>query len=250
MRTRAAIPVLMAGHRSTALSPVPPPPRWRFRNACRFLASLRNIQAALATAPLLLVLALLPAAAHAGGGPFGIDHELGRGDNGVFNRSAQAGLEYGSVAFIAAGALLLGNDSELGHTFWQSADSSVLAGLSAQVLKHVFSRARPIQGDNPDAWFQGHGDQSFPSGEETLQAAWVTPFILDYYHEHPWIWSLELLPIYDGYARMKSQAHWQSDIIAAWLLGSGFGYWAAHRKVPLLVEILPDGVSVGFYKRF
>jgi len=201
------------------------------------------------TAPLLLLLILLPAAAHAGGGPFGIDHELGKGDTGIFNRNAQIGLEYGSVAFIAAGSLLLGNQSEVGHQFWQSADSAVFAGLSAQVLKYAFRRARPRQGLGPNAWFQSH-DQSFPSGEETLQAAWVTPFILDNYRQHPWIWSLELLPLYDGYARMKSQAHWQSDIIVGWLLGSGFGYWAVHRRIPLLVEILPGGASVGFYKRF
>ncbi|MHB8813971.1 MAG: phosphatase PAP2 family protein [Steroidobacteraceae bacterium] len=216
----------------------------------RAFMSVRSSRAPLLAAPLLLLLTLLPAIAHAGGGPFGIDYELGKGDTGIFNRGAQTGLEYGSVAFVAAGALLLGNDNELGHTFWQSADSTLLSGLSADVLKYAFSRARPIQGDDPNAWFQGHGDASFPSGEETLQAAWVTPFILDYYHEHPWVWALELLPIYDGYARMKSQAHWQSDIIAGWLLGSGFGYWAAHRKVPLVVQILPGGVSVGFYKRF
>ena len=198
---------------------------------------------------LLLLLVLVPAVAHAGG-PFGIDYELHRGDTGIFNRNAQTGLEYGSWAFVAAGALILGNDNQLGHTFWQSADSAVLAGLSVQVLKRVFSRARPDQGNNPNAWFQGRGDQSFPSGEETLQASWVTPFILDYYPSHPWVWALELLPIYDGYARMKSQAHWQSDITAGWVLGSGFGYWAAHRKVPLLVQILPGGVSIGFYKRF
>jgi membrane-associated phospholipid phosphatase len=209
--------------------------------------SLRNLRAARAAQ--LLVLMVLPAIAQAGGGPFGIDHELGKGDTGIFNRNAQVGLELGSVAFVAAGSLFLGNDDPLGHEFWQSADSAVFAGLSAQVLKYAFRRARPQQGLGPNAWFRG-GDQSFPSGEETLQAAWVTPFILDNYREHPWIWSLELLPIWDGYARMKSQAHWQSDIIAGWLLGSGFGYWAAHRQVPLLVEILPGGVSVGFYKRF
>ena len=217
----------------------------------RVSVSQRHLRATLAASQLLLFLALLPGIAHAGGGPFGIDYELGRGDTGIFNRNAQTGLEVGSWAFVAAGALFLGNDNKLGHTFWQSADSAVLAGLSAQVLKYAFRRARPDQGDDPNAWFHGHGGgQSFPSGEEALQASWVTPFILDYYHDHPWVWTLELLPIYDGYARMKSQAHWQSDIIAGWLLGSGFGYWAAHRDVPLLVEILPGGVSVGFYKKF
>jgi membrane-associated phospholipid phosphatase len=215
----------------------------------RARAYLRTLRGGIACAQLLLLIALLPAVAYAGGGPFGIDYELGKGDTGVFNRSAQLGLEYGSVAFIAAGSLFLGNDNQLGHEFWQSADSAVLAGLSAQVLKYAFRRARPIQGQGPNAWFQGT-DQSFPSGEETLQAAWVTPFILDNYREHPWIWSLELLPMWDGYARMKSQAHWQSDILVGWLLGSGFGYWATQRKIPLLVEILPGGASVGFYKRF
>lgn len=220
------------------------------RNRCR--PGARSGQAASGGSlvfALLLIVMLLPAVARAGGGPFGIDSELHKGDTGIFSRNAQLGLEYGSVAFIAAGALTLGNDNRLGHTFWQAADSAVLAGLSAQVLKFAFRRARPDQGDNPNAWFQGK-DQSFPSGEVTLQASWVTPFILDYHRQHPWIWALELLPIYDGYARMKSQAHWQSDVIAGWALGSAFGYWATRRRIPLLVEILPRGLSVGFYKSF
>ena len=197
-----------------------------------------------------LLLGVLPATALAGGGPFGIDYELHRGDTGIFSRNVQVGLEYGAWAVEIGGALWLGNDDPLGHTFWQSADSSVLAGLSSEVLKYAFARARPIQGDGPNAWFRGHGNGSFPSGEVTLQASFVTPFIVDYSREHPWVWALELLPIYDGYARMKSQAHWQSDVIAGWALGSAWGYWAAQRRIPLLVEILPDGVSVGFAKRF
>lgn len=212
--------------------------------------SLLRPQGSCATLLAALLLALLPIVAQAGGGPFGIDHELGRGDTGIFSRNVQVGLEYGTVALVAAGALVLGNDTSLGHVFWQSADATVFAGLSATALKYAFSRARPRQGDDPGAWFRGHGHQSFPSGEETLQASFVAPFILDYHREHPWVWALELLPLYDGYARMKSQAHWQSDVIAGWLLGSGFGYWATRRKIPLLVEILPGGLSVGFVKRF
>lgn len=128
----------------------------------------------------------MPATAHTRRGPFGIDQELGKGDTGVLSRSAQVGLEYGSVTFIAAGALVPGNDNELTHAFWHSADSAVFAGLSAQVLKYAFRRARPFQDDDPNAWFQDH-DQSFPSGEVTLQAAWVTPFIVDYHRQQPWI---------------------------------------------------------------
>ncbi len=184
-------------------------------------------------------------------GPFGIDYRLKIQDkNGIFSRSNQLGLEFGTVAFEAAGALFLGNHKGLGHTFWQAADASVFAGAAAQVLKFAFSRARPYQNRGPNAFFAGHGDQSFPSGEVTLQASFVTPFILHYRHRYPWIWAAELLPIYDAYGRMKSQGHWQSDVLAGWVLGTAFGYWASQRKVPLLVEILPKGLSVGFVKRF
>ncbi|MGC8521777.1 MAG: phosphatase PAP2 family protein [Steroidobacteraceae bacterium] len=183
-------------------------------------------------------------------GPFGIDYRLKAQDkNGFFSRSNQLGLEFGTVAFEAAGALFLGNHKGLGHVFWQSADASVFAGFAADALKYTFRRARPFQSKGPNAFFQGT-DQSFPSGEVTLQASFVTPFILHYRHRYPWIWAAELLPVYDAYGRMKSQGHWQSDVIAGWLLGTAFGYWASQRKVPLLVEILPHGVSVGFYKRF
>lgn len=184
-----------------------------------------------------------------GHGPFGIDYRLKRGDrSGFFSRSNQRGLEYGTVAFEAAGALFLGNHKGLGHVFWQAADSSVFAGLAADALKYAFRRARPFQGKGPNAFFQGT-DQSFPSGEVTLQASFVTPFILHYRHRYPWIWAAELLPVYDAYGRMKSQGHWQSDVLAGWALGSAFGYWASQRKIPLLVEILPHGVSVGFVER-
>jgi undecaprenyl-diphosphatase len=51
-------------------------------------------------------------------------------------------------------------------------------------------------------------------------------------------------------ARLKSQAHWQSDVIAGWALGTGIGYWTSTRTTPLSVQVLPRGLSVGYYKRF
>ena len=84
----------------------------------------------------------------------------------------------------------------------------------------------------------------------TLQASFVTPFIVDYAHEHPWVWALEILPVYDAIGRLKSHAHWQTDVIAGWALGTGIGYWSAKRQVPLSVQLLPGGISVGLSKRF
>jgi undecaprenyl-diphosphatase len=49
---------------------------------------------------------------------------------------------------------------------------------------------------------------------------------------------------------MKSQAHWQTDVLASWALGTAVGYWATTRQTPIFVQVLPHGVSVGFSKRF
>lgn len=195
-----------------------------------------------------MMIALLLAAteeAHAG-----LDHRLRLDEDGVWARSDQVDLEYGVIALEVAGALWFGNDTEVGHTFWQSVDSSVISGLGAAALKYATGRPRPQQADAPGSWFKGTKYQSFPSGEVTLQASFVTPFIVDYIEEDPWIILLEALPIYDAAARLNSRAHWQSDVIAGFALGTGIGYWTTTRRTPFSVQILPKGVTVGFYKRF
>jgi undecaprenyl-diphosphatase len=183
-------------------------------------------------------------------GPLGIDHEWRLDESGIWARRYQTGLQFGTLAVELGGALWLGNDDPLGHTFWQSLDSSAVSGIAALALKRAFSRARPNQGGDPNQWFQGRCCESFPSGEVTLQAGFVTPLIVHYAHGHPWIWALEALPLYDSIARMKSQAHWQTDVLAGWALGSAVGYWAARRETPLTVEILPRGLTIGFSRRF
>ncbi|NNM61459.1 MAG: phosphatase PAP2 family protein [Steroidobacteraceae bacterium] len=198
----------------------------------------------------LLACTLIAPHARAGGGPIGIDHEWALDQSGIWARSDQTTLEFGVVALEAAGSLWYGNGNKLGHTFWQSADASIFAGLGATALKYTFSRARPYQGRGPNAWFQGSCCQSFPSGEVTLQASFVTPFIVNYHKQHPWVWALEALPVYDALARLKSQAHWQTDVLTGYVIGTAFGYWATTRRVPIMVGILPGGLSVGFYKKF
>ena len=188
--------------------------------------------------------------AHADGGPLGIDHAWALDQSGIWARHYQTALQFSVIAVEVGGALWLGNDDRLGHTFWQTMDSSVVAGIASEALKLTFSRARPNQGNDPDKWFQGRCCESFPSGEVTLQASFVTPLIVNYRNDTPWIWALELLPLYDSIARLKSQAHWQTDVLAGWALGSAVGYWSASRKTPIFVQVLPRGVSIGFSKRF
>ncbi|WP_035515491.1 phosphatase PAP2 family protein [Paraburkholderia nodosa] len=188
--------------------------------------------------------ALVVAGAHAGG----FDHKVAYDNSGIWNRNVQLALEYSVIATELGGAFWLGNDNELGHTFWQTLDASAISAVAAQGMKYAFGRQRPTAGKGPNQWFSG-GD-SFPSGEVTLQASFVTPFIVNYARRDPWVWSLELLPLYDSIARVKSQAHWQTDVLAGWALGTAVGYLSTRWDTPLFVQILPRGFTVGFSKRF
>jgi hypothetical protein len=198
-----------------------------------------------------LLLAAAPAA-FAGGGPFGIDHEWSYDNRGIWARPKQEVLEYAMIAFEVGGAVWEGGDSRFGHTLWQSVDSSVASGIVALALKYATSRVRPIDsGGDPNLWFKGHGNQSFPSGEVTLVSSGITPIVLEYRHDDPWVYALELLPVYDGIARMKVQAHWQSDVIAGFALGTGVGWLMhSHEGTPFVLSVLPHGFYIGLKKSF
>ena len=185
----------------------------------------------------------------AAGGPLGIDYALKYDDAGIWNRSYGLDLEYAVLGTTAIGALWLGNHDALGHAFWQDIDAEAICAVAAEGLKHAFGRARPFQGNNPNIWFH-RGYRSFPSGEVTLQAAFVTPIISGYIKQDPWIAALEVLPLYDAIARMKVHAHWQTDVIGGWLLGTGVGYWTSRLDVPLVVRPLPGGLTVGIATHF
>ncbi len=219
---------------------------FRMPRAERLEAAARWLCCALLV-PLLLA---APMHARAADGFLGIDHEIDLDQRGIWARKYQTALEYGVLAAGIGGSLWLGNDDELGHTLWQTVDSMAVSSIAAEALKLSLSRARPNQGNDPNQWFKGRCCDSFPSGEVTLQASFVTPFIVNYARDYPWLWSLELLPAYDAIARLKSQEHWQTDVIAGWVLGSAVGYWASTRSTPLSVQILPRGLSIGFYKKF
>ena len=196
------------------------------------------------------VLASLGASAAAAGGPLGIDHAIGADDAGPWKRRNQVVLEYGTIAIVLGNALWEGDQSPLGRTHWQAVDSLVIGAVSAQALKLAFSRARPTQTDSPNAWFQGHGHNSFPSGEVTEIASAITPYVLEYGADHPAVYLLELLPIYDAVARVKVRAHWQSDVLAGYALGTAVGYYAHSRPGSWTVDVLPRGITLGWSKRF
>ncbi|HEX7323822.1 MAG TPA: phosphatase PAP2 family protein [Rhodanobacteraceae bacterium] len=197
------------------------------------------------------ICALLPVqSALAGSGPFGIDHRVNVDNHGIWARKYQLDLEYGTIATVVIAPLLIGDQSKLGDTFWRTADSVVAAQAVAQVGKLVFQRERPRDTADPNLFFRGIHNSSFPSGEVTLVASAVTPFIVAYGHEHPAVYALELLPLYDSMARVKVRGHWQSDVLAGWAIGTLAGIWAEHRESPLILGWLPGGFHIGFIHRF
>ena len=191
-----------------------------------------------------------PPVVRAADGPLGIDHRLPFDDSGIWKRRNQMLLQDIAALVVVGGALWEGDQTRLGHTYWQSVDSVVLGVASTAVLKIAFSRARPAQSDNPNDWFQGHGHNSFPSGEVAAITSAITPFVLEYGAEYPAVYALELLPLYVAIARVKVQAHWQSDVLAAFALGTAVGYYAHGRPSSLTVGILPSGVTVGWHTKF
>jgi undecaprenyl-diphosphatase len=195
-----------------------------------------------------LILLAWSGIASASGGPLGIDHRLHYDNRGIWKRSNQKALLYGSVVTVGAGALAFGDNDELGDTFWRSVDAMVITGASTQVLKYGFGRERPSQTSDPGRF--SDGGQSFPSGEVAAISAAVTPFIVRYGDDHPAVYALALLPAYDAVARMKVHAHWQSDVLVGAAIGTGVGIWAAHRDSPLIVGWLPGGFSVGYVHHF
>lgn len=183
-------------------------------------------------------------------GPFGIDHMITKDESGIWSRKKQLDLQYGSFLVVVGGSLWEGKDSRLGKTFWQSTEAMLLTDVSAQGGKFIFKRERPRISNDPNAWFKTSKDASFPSGEVAHISAIVTPFIAEYSKDTPLVWALALLPLYDGVARMKSQAHWQSDVIAGAALGAGLGIYTHTNGDSLLINMLPNGITIGYKTKF
>lgn len=200
---------------------------------------------------LLLCLALLvPGGAFASGGPLGIDHRVHYDNSGIWKRSNQNVLMYGTITTVVGGALVFGDQDKLGDTFWRSLDAVAFSSASAQVLKLTFQRERPSDTNDPNRFFRGVHNQSFPSGEVTMVAAAVTPFMVNYGPDHPAVYALALLPAYDAVARLKVRGHWQTDVLAGAALGTGIGIWATRTHSPIILGWLPGGFQVGWVHRF
>lgn len=201
---------------------------------------------------LLFATVLLAApSARAGSGLLGLDHYVPLDDQGIWARHNQLLLIGTMLVGESVVAVWEGGDTRLGRTMWKSIDATLVGGVAAEGLKQVFTRARPSETTDPNQWFQGGGHASFPSGEVTIVTAIVTPLVLEYRHDHPAVYALELLPLYDAVARVRVHGHWQSDVLAGYALGSAAGYFMARRtRTPVVLSVMPHSVYVGWKRSF
>jgi len=179
-----------------------------------------------------------------------IDHTVSYDASGVWNPNVYRGLVGVLTAAQIGGAVWEGSETRFGKTMWQGIDAEIIGGVTATAGKYIFTRTRPSDGNNPCLWFQGGSNYSFPSGEASVAAALVTPYILEYGGDYPATYALLLLPLYVGAGRIKNQAHWQTDVLAGWAVGGLSGWFAHSRDVPIMIQLLPHGFQIGYGRQF
>jgi undecaprenyl-diphosphatase len=145
-----------------------------------------------------------------------------------------------------------GNKTEFGSTAWKATDAAITGAIASKAIAYGIGRQRPENSDSPHKWFSYGGGDSFPSGHVTTVTAIVTPYILNYQERHPEVWALAALPLFEAIGRVKANKHWNSDTIAGIGLGAFSGYLANNRKIPLILQYLPNGekIYIGYNLKF
>ena len=176
-----------------------------------------------------------------------IDKRVSQPTNSSFWTSHEDIPAYTMVGIIGL-SLYEGNESRIGKTAWKSIDALIVSTLFTETFKSLSRRMRPRYTDNPNFWLEkGH---SFPSQHVASMTAMVTPFILEYQDDYPLIHLLWGLPAHQMLGRVKAQAHWQTDVIAGFLIGAISGKIAYNMDSSILLNVSSDGVVVGWKHKF
>jgi membrane-associated phospholipid phosphatase len=155
-------------------------------------------------------------------------HDVLRGPNATESNLAETFRPLGTYAsFGVLGGVYLGgviaHDARAQETALDGLiASAIAAGVITPVLKEVTGRSRPASHKGTYDFHPFSGNASFPSGEAT-QAFAVGAVIAA---EYPNVW-VEILSYglagIVGFARMREDAHFASDVLAGALIGNGVG---------------------------
>lgn len=142
-------------------------------------------------------------------------------------------------AFYAGG--LLGHDAKAQETALDGLIASgIAAGVITPILKEVVGRSRPSTHKGVYDFHPFSGSASFPSGE-TTEAFAVASVIAT---EYPNTW-VEILAYGTatlvGFARMREDAHWASDVVTGALIGTCVGRLVVHvnQRLRARVSVAP-----------
>ena len=175
-----------------------------------------------------------------------IDHRVSYDASGMWNPNVYRGVVEALTIAEVGGAVWEGAESRLGKTMWQGIDSEIISDLGAEAGKYIFTRVRPSTQDNPCLWFQGGHNHSFPSGEASVAAGLVTPYILDMpatTQPRTFLPSCRCTSALAGSSTSRTAVR---DVLAGWAVGGVSGWYAHSRYKPILIELLPTATRAAF----
>ena len=178
-----------------------------------------------------------------------IQKAVQRNSNQTVNDVFNAVTPFGSVySFAVLGGFYLG-----GEAFREpKAKAVALDGLSASIIaswlivepmKYAVGRSRPNQNQGAYSFEPFSGSDSFPSGHATRAFAVAT--VIAEHYDALWVKLTSYgLASMVGYARLNSNVHWASDVMAGAAIGTFVGHVVVrfnqhHRRLSLIPILSP-----------
>lgn len=181
-----------------------------------------------------------------------IDKKMDTSNN--FLLTSHYELPYIAGYTLLATSLIEGNhETRFGKTTLKALDSFIWTNLTVEAMKKTFRRVRPRSANSPNEWFVSsnvNDNDSFPSGHVASMTSMVVPYFLEYKKDSNLAYALLLLPLQQMAGRVNAQAHWQTDVLIAGLIGSAFGWYSHSREKPLFLYFTNDGIFTGLRYKF
>jgi membrane-associated phospholipid phosphatase len=134
-------------------------------------------------------------------------------------------------------------------------EAFVISGISVEIVKLVFGRHRPYQGNspNPRKWegpFNSWGYSSMPSGHTTVAFSVATVFA-SVYRDKPWVGILSYsIATGVGLSRIYDDKHWSSDVMIGAALGFAIGktvYHVMEGKKHMSMCVTDNGIGLAYH---
>jgi membrane-associated phospholipid phosphatase len=160
-----------------------------------------------------------------------------RGDNSFENDVAKIFEPLGTwgsflvLGGFYAGGAAVGDDKARGVALDGLSATIIASGIVTPALKFIIGRSRPNAEMGPYDFHPFHGGASFPSGHVTQAFAVASVIATEY--KQPWVQAVCYVPAtLVGFARMRHDAHWASDVAGGALIGFGVGRAVALLNLP------------------